>query len=141
MKNLCRISSVILITLFAIVAWTGCKKEKGPDIRDSFVATYNVVETWTENSKPLTKPAFTMSVELATQHDDMLLFNNFGNYGAGITVEATVKDTAITIAKQTLPNSKEISGSVSFTGTTLTITYTEVLGSTSIAVTATANKL
>jgi hypothetical protein len=130
------------LILLAIVSLTGCTKDNSTtDTRDVFVATYSITETWTENSKPLTKPAFTMTVEKATQHTDMLLLNNFANYGAGITVEGTVNESELTIVKQTLPNSKTISGSGTFTATSLTITYTENQGSTSIIVTATANKL
>ena len=138
MKNYLIISGAILI---AISAFAGCKKDSGLDVRDAFVATYSVAETWTENGKQLTKPAFTMSVEKSSQNSEKLLLNNFANYGAGITVEATLKNNVITIAQQTLPNLKGIIGSGTFTGTSLIITYTEVQGSTSIAVTAIANKL
>ncbi len=137
MKKLFRIS---VVTLIIINALTGCKKDRG-DGRDAFVATYNVAESWIENSKPLTKPAYTMSIEKSYVNSEKLLLRNFGNYGAGITIEAMLKDKTITITQQTLPNSNGIIGSGTFTDAGLTITYTETLGSASFVVTATAKKL
>lgn len=138
MKELFKISVVILISISAL---TGCKKDSGLDIRDAFAATYSVAESWTENSKPLTKPAYTMSIEKSSINSEKLLLRNFGNYGAGITIEAMLKDKAITITQQTLPNSNGIIGSGAFTDAGLTFTYTETQGSASFVVTATAKKL
>lgn len=134
-------STFLLLTLLTTAAFIGCKKDNGFDNRDSFVATYSVTETWKENNVSQSKPAFTMSVEKSSQSVDKILLNNFANYSAGITAVATVKNNAITITQQTLSNSKTISGSGSLTDATLTITYTETQGSTSIVVTASAIKL
>ncbi|MFA5818662.1 MAG: hypothetical protein WC854_05230 [Bacteroidales bacterium] len=128
------------LMLLATAAWTGCQKESEPDIRDGFVATYSVTETWTENSKTLSKPAFTMSVEKSSQHNNMVLLNNFANYGAGITAEATISGNKLTIPQQTLPNLKAIIGSGTLTDITLIFTYTESYNSISIDITATAKK-
>jgi hypothetical protein len=138
MKNLFRIS---VVTLIIISSLTGCKKDNGLDSRDAFAATYSVAESWTENGKPLTKPAFTMSIEKSSVNSEKLLLRNFGNYGAGITVEAMLKEKAITITQQTLPNSNGIIGSGAFTDAGFTLTYTETLGSTLYVITASAKKL
>jgi hypothetical protein len=130
----------ITLVLLATALFTGCNPQSVPDIRDSFVATYSVTETWTENNKTMSKPAFTMSVEKSSQLEDMLLLNNFANYGAGITAEATVSGYFLTIPQQTLTNLKAIIGTGKLTDPTLTFSYTESYNSISINITATAKK-
>jgi hypothetical protein len=139
MKSKFRISVLILMILFAWVTFNGCKKDS-PDARDSFVATYSVSETWTENSKTVTKAAFTMSIAKSSVNKEMVLLNNFANYGAGITAEASVSDKTLTITDQTLSNQKRISGSGTLSAETLTFTYSESFNSTSISITAAATK-
>lgn len=129
----------ILFLISLVISW-GCQKDNGTDARDTFVATYSVTEKWTENNVPQNKPAFTMTVEKSFQGTDRILLNNFANYGAGNTVEAVVNANELTIEQQALANSKIITGSGSIVNNTLTITYTEILGSVSIVVTATGNK-
>lgn len=129
----------ILFIISLVILW-GCQKDNDTDGRDTFVATYSVTETWTENNVPQNKPAFTMMVEKSFQEPDRILLNNFANYGAGNTVEAVVNANNLTIEQQTLTNAKIIAGSGSIVNNTLTITYTETLGSVSIVVTATGNK-
>jgi hypothetical protein len=131
---------LLVIILLSIAVSSACKKDKGPDIRESFVATYSVAETWTENGKAMTKPDFTMSVEKSSQYVNMILLNNFGNYGAGVTVDATVSGSTITIAQQTLPNLKEINGSGTLTENTLNFTYTESYKGVSFQITSIAKK-
>jgi hypothetical protein len=135
-----RKTTFITLVLLATAALTGCEEKIEPDIRDSFVATYSVTETWTENNKTVSKPAFTMSVEKGSQQNDMLLLNNFANYGAGFTAEATVSGYFLTIPQQTLPNLKAIIGTGKLNDPTLTFTYTESYNSVSIEITATAKK-
>jgi hypothetical protein len=139
MKSIIRIPRVFLYILVSVIALTGCKKNSS-DARDNFTAVYSVVETWTENSKTMTKPSFTMSVLKSSINKEMLLLNNFANYGAGITAEATVSETTLTIPQQTLSNLKAIIGSGTLSDQTLTITYTESFNSTSISITAVATK-
>jgi len=136
MKN----PALLAIILIAAASLTGCTKDSETDIRDSIVATYSVTETWTENSNTITKPAFTMIIEKSSRQADMVLLNNFADYGAGVTAEATLIAKDITIPQQTLPNSKKINGSGSVTDSTLTFTYTESFNSISIIVSATAKK-
>jgi hypothetical protein len=81
-----------------------------------------------------------MSVEKSSQDANMVLLNNFANYGAGITAEATINGNNLTIPQQTLPNLKAINGSGTLTGETLTFTYTESYNSISINISATAKK-
>jgi hypothetical protein len=129
-----------VVLLFAASVWTSCRKDKWVDPRDSFVATYGVTETWIEKSKPMSKPAFSMSVEKSSQYINMILMNNFGNYGAGVTVEALVNGTELTISQQTLPNLKAISGSGILTDTTLSFTYKETYNNISFDITTVAKK-
>jgi hypothetical protein len=113
-----------LVLLFsALATLTNCKKTV--DVREDFVANYNLTETWTENGKTLSKPIYSMPIYKSTINDNLLLLNNFGNYGLGITAEATVNGNSITIPQQTLPNLITINGSGTLNGTTLTFTYTE----------------
>ena len=113
-----------LVLLFSAMATlTNCKKTV--DVREDFVAIYNVTETWTENGKTLSKPIYSMPIYKSTINDNLLLLNNFGNYGIGITAEATANGNSITIPQQTLPNLVTIIGSGALDGTTLTFTYTE----------------
>lgn len=109
---------------FIIIAMTtlmGCKKSI--DIREDFVAIYSVTETWTENSKTLTKLQFSMPVYKSALNKNMLLLDNFANYN--VTVEATVSGNILTIPQQTLSNSKAINGLGTLAGTILTFTYCE----------------
>jgi hypothetical protein len=129
----------ILFILLLAISWS-CQKDTDTDARDTFVAIYNVTETWTENNIPQNKPAFTMTVEKSFQSADRILLNNFANYGAGNTVEAVVIANGITIEQQTLANSKVITGSGSIVDNILTVTYTETLGTVSLVITATGNK-
>jgi len=126
--------------LFTAVAITSCDKVSEPDIRDAFVATYGVTETWTENSKTMTKPIFSMYIDKSSRRQDLVLLNNFANYGAGITAEATINGNNLIISQQTLPNSKGITGTGTLSGTTLSLSYTESYNNISISITATAVK-
>jgi len=128
------------LMLLATVLLTGCEAKINADIRDSFVATYSVTETWTENSKTVSKPAFTMAVVKASLSSEKVLLNNFANYGAGITAEATISGNSLTIPQQTLPNLKVITGTGKLNDPTLAFSYTETFNSVSIEITATAIK-
>ncbi len=126
----------VLLALFFISLLSGCKKET--DIREDFVAIYSVAETWTENGKTISKPVFTMPIYKSSLNNELLLLNNFGNYGVGITAEATVSGNTLTIPQQTLPNFVTIVGSGALDGTTLTFTYTETYMGISSTVTTIA---
>jgi hypothetical protein len=139
MKSKFSISGIILLILIAVTSLTGCKKDSA-DNRDSFTGIFSVSETWTENGKTVSKPAFTMSVLKSSVSNDMVLLNNFANYGAGITAEATVEGNNLTISQQTLSNLKAISGSGTLSDQTLNITYTETYNNTSTSITAVATK-
>jgi hypothetical protein len=132
------LSLVLLLTAVSYLA--GCRKDTGLEATLEFVAMYNVTETWTENSKPMTKPQFTISVIKSSVFDNMLLINNFGNYGSGITAEAIISGKNLTISKQVLPNLKEIEGTAILTDTSLNITYTEKYNTTSFDINAVAKK-
>lgn len=127
----------IAFILLATAAFAGCRKTE-TDVRDNFTATYSVTETWTENSKTMSKPAFTMTIGKSAINSDMLLLNNFANYGAGITAEATISGFFLTIPQQTLSNLKGISGTGKLNGSELTFTYKESYNSVSIDITAKA---
>ena len=129
----------IVFFLISILAFSGCKKTP-PDVRDIFTGFYTVGETWTENSKAMSKPAFSMSVEKAALNSSMVLLNNFANYGSGTTVEATINEYIITIPQQTLPNLKVISGTGHTDGLTMTINYKEKFNGTSVDIIATAKR-
>ena len=81
-----------------------------------------------------------MTAEKSTQQADKILFVNFANYGAGITLEATISGTALTISQQTLPNLKSFTGTGSLADPTLTLNYTETINSNSVVITAVAKK-
>jgi hypothetical protein len=137
MKN----PTFITMVLFGIIVFTGCNKIPDPEVVSQFVSTYSVTETWTENGASISKPAFSMSIVPSSQHKEVMLLNNFANYGAGITVEGTINGNTLTIAQQTLSNSITVSGSGTLLIPTLTITYTEVINGNSIVVNATAIKI
>jgi hypothetical protein len=139
-KNI-NMSKATFISLLLITALTfQCCKKKDSDVRDIFIGTYSVTETWTENGKVMNKPAFSISVEKASLNINGVLLNNFANYGAGTTVEATISDYLITIPQQTLPNLKAVTGTGHTDGITMTFDYTEKLNSISIAIKATAKR-
>jgi len=127
----------LLLVAFSI--FSGCKKTDA-DERDIFLGTYIVTETWKENGKVITKPAYSMSVAISSLNQAMVLLNNFANYGAGTTVEATVSEFLLTIPQQTLPNLKAINGSGHTDGLTMTFSYTEKINGISIEITATAKR-
>ena len=137
MKN----PTFITMVLFGIIVFTGCNKIPDPEVVSQFVSTYSVTETWTENGTTMSKPVFTMTIVPSTQHNDVMLLNNFANYGAGFTVEGTISGNTLTIAQQTLSNSITVSGSGTLLIPTLTITYTEAINGNSIVVNATAIKI
>lgn len=99
----------LVFMFFAMATLTNCKKTV--DVREDFVAIYSVTETWTENNKTMSKPVYTMPIYKSSQTANLLLLNNFGNYGIGITADATVNGNEITIPQQTLPNLVAIIGS------------------------------
>ena len=129
----------IAFFLVSTLAFSGCN-QTNVDVRDLFLGTYSVTETWTENGKAMSKPAFSMSVEKASLNSSMVLLNNFANYGAGTTVEATVNGYIVTIPQQTLPNLKAITGTGHSDGLTMTFNYTEKFNSISVDIVATAKK-
>jgi hypothetical protein len=137
MKN----STFIAFVFCMATGLTGCDKIPDPEVVSQFVATYSVTETWTENGATLTKPAFTMTIVPSSRHNDVMLLNNFANYGAGITVEGTISGNTITISQQTLSNSITVSGNGTLLIPTLTLTYTEIINGNSIVVNATATKI
>ena len=137
MKN----PTFITLVLFMAIALTRCNKTSEPEVVSQFVSTYSVTETWTENGKAMSKPVFSMTIVPSTQHNDVMLLNNFANYGAGITVEGTISGNTLTIAQQTLSNSITVSGSGTLLIPVLTITYTEVINGNSIVVNAIATKI
>ena len=122
--------------LFALTTLTSCKKTV--DVRENFAAIYSVTETWIENSKTLSKPVYSMPIYKSSQTANLLLLNNFGNYGIGVTAEATVSGNTLTIPQQTLPNSVMIVGSGTLDGTTLSFTYTETAKNVSIIISTVA---
>ena len=130
----------LTLILIATDLFTGCNKTNNDDVRDAFVANYAVTEIWTENGKTLVKPAFTMTVEKSSQHPDMLILNNFANYGVGVSIEANVAGRELSIPLQVLSNLNSIIGTGNLADTVLTITYTETIGSSSIIVNANAYK-
>jgi hypothetical protein len=81
-----------------------------------------------------------MSIEKSSQHTDMLLLNNFGNYGAGTTAEATMTGNTITIPQQTLSNLKVIEGTGTLSDQTLTYNFSESFNGISNNITAIAKK-
>lgn len=129
-----------IILLFVITAFLGCTQDDLSGDVNQFLATYSVTETWAENGTNVTKPVFTMTILPSVIHGDGLLLNNFGNYGAGITADATFIGNQLTIQQQTLPNLKSISGSGILLGPTMTFTYTEVFNGKSVDVSVTATK-
>jgi hypothetical protein len=118
---------------------SGCKKTE-TDSRDIYLGTYIVTETWTENGNIMSKPAFSISVEKAFHNETQVLLNNFANYGAGTTVEATVNELLFTIPQQTLSNLKVISGKGNTDGITMAFTYTEKFNNLSIDITVKAKR-
>jgi hypothetical protein len=132
------IPGFIVILILDLI--TGCSKDSASDIRDIFVATYSVTESWTENSKTITKPAYSMSVEKSSQDAGKILLKNFADYGAGITAEATISGNNLSMPQQTLSNLKAINGTGSLSGSTLSFTYTESINSVSVSISATAIK-
>lgn len=136
MKNIVGTSCLFLLLQ---IIFTSCTKED-IDPRTVFVSTYTVTETWKENGSTITKPPFIMTIVISTQSDDVILLNNFANYGAGVTAEASTSWDNFTIIKQTLQNSKEIIGSGRLIDPNLTFTYTETYNNVSTEVTVTAKK-
>lgn len=124
----------------ALTSSTSCKKDNASDIRDNFVATYLVTESWKEKGVTQINPSFSMSIEKSAQYNDKLLLNNFGDYGYGNYAEATVNGFDITIPQQKLINTKTIAGSGKLENNTLNIIYTETVGATSLVITVTAQK-
>jgi len=135
-----RYITFLSLILVAIMAGTSCTKNNNTDVRDAIVANYTVTETWTENGKAFTKPPFNMSVEKSSQQEDMILLNNFADYGAGVTAEATISGELLTIPQQTLTNLKAISGSGTIKDTLLTFTYIETYNSLAINISVRAKK-
>ena len=78
MKN----PTFITMVLFGIIVFTGCNKIPDPEVVSQFMSTYSVTETWTENGASISKPAFSMSIVPSSQHKEVMLLNNFANYGA-----------------------------------------------------------
>ena len=133
----------ILLTcvfLSLTIHWS-CDDKVTTDLLDSMVATYSVTETWEENNVPMSRPTFTMNIVRSFQSTDKILFNNFGNYGVGTTVEAIVTNDNLTISRQTLPNSRIIEGSGIKTDSSIDFSYTETQGTVSITITASCKKL
>ena len=129
----------IAFFLVSTLTFSSCN-QTNVDVRDLFLGSYSVTETWTENGKAMSKPAFSMSVEKASLNSSMVLLNNFANYGSGTTVEATVNGYIVTIPQQTLPNLKAITGTGHSDGLTMTFNYTEKFNSISVDIVATAKK-
>lgn len=125
----------------SLIIHLSCDDKVTTDLLDSMVATYSVTETWTENSVTMSRPTFTMNIVRSFQSTDKILFNNFGNYGVGTTVEAIVTNDNLTISRQTLPNSRIIEGSGIKTDSSIDFSYTETQGTVSITITASCKKL
>lgn len=136
MKKYC----IVTFILIALATFWSCTEDNSFDNRDNYVASYNVTETWTENSIVQSKPAYAMTIIKSSLFEDKILLSNFANYGIGVTAEATINGTSLTIPQQTLPNQKGVVGAGTLADPVLNFTYTETLGTTSVLVTATATK-
>ncbi len=157
------LSAMITLSAFAAVVYSSCSKDacsgvtcsnggtcsggnctctsgwggKHCDTADAykFVGTYSVRETCSVSGSV---GPYTATVTQSTTNQVNILLQNFGDFSATITVAGSVTGTTLTIAQQTITG-YTISGSGTYNGGVITITYT-VSGSNNESCTATWTK-
>lgn len=115
---------VIVLTLLTLVL-ASCSSDdddKGPDTRQLFVGTYEVVDV---SAKSGYVYEYNVTISNGTESD--LLISNFADM-FNVPVKANVKGNSLTIPKQHFKNSSgnaiEVTGSGTISGNTLIFDYT-----------------
>jgi len=109
----------VLIVLSAVL-FTGCSKKDEVDVRDQFVATYQVTDAWTASGISKTY-SYSMIITKSAQDPNVILMSNFGGE-SGTIVTASVSGNKFTIQQQTVQG-YGYSGSGTISGSTLSFSY------------------
>lgn len=110
-----------VLVLGTVLLFSACgKDEDSTPARDKFFGTYDATETCTSGQY-----AYSMTIKESTQGEDIILIDNFGDYG--VIVEATVNNDVFSIEKLVNTSVGPVlitgNGSINSGGTLLTITY------------------
>jgi hypothetical protein len=104
-----------LLALFVLLITSSCEKD---DVsRNDFTGRYDMTETSTTQGSTR---IYQINIKRSSQGNDQVIIENF--YGAGITVNATLSNTRITIAEQESGNFI-VEGIGSLNGSELNLTF------------------
>ncbi|QHT71754.1 hypothetical protein GXP67_36375 [Rhodocytophaga rosea] len=113
-----------LLTLIVLLINSSCKKD---DVsRNDFTGRYDLTENSITQGSSRT---YEINIRRSSQGNDQVIIENF--YGAGITVNATLSNTRITIAEQESGNFI-LQGIGALNGSELTLTFDVETKGTSI---------
>ena len=107
---------MVLTILLAV----SCSKKDEVDQRNQFVATYQVVDSWTVGGTFKTY-SYSMIITNSAQDPKVILLSNFGGE-SGVIVSAEVNGNKFTIQQQTV-QTYGYSGSGTISGSTLSFSY------------------
>jgi len=111
--------SSILIVLMTVFLFS-CSNKDEVDIRDQYVGTYQVVDSWKSDGTAKTY-SYSMTITKSTQDSKVILLSNFGGE-SGAIITAEVSGNKITIQQQTV-QTYGYSGSGAVNGSTLSFSY------------------
>jgi hypothetical protein len=113
--NLKQLNYFNLLALFVLLITSSCEKD---DVsRNDFTGRYELTENSTTQGSTRT---YEINIRRSSQGNDQVMIENF--YGAGITVNATLSNTRITIANQESGNFI-VEGIGALNGSELTLTF------------------
>ncbi len=128
---------VFVLLTFILVSCT--KDEVIIDIRDSFISTYDVNETYSVSGTSYQRHYYIV-VSKSSQTSDLILISNFAGYGINCVIKGEVSGNKLTIPQQTLED-KGFRGSGTLTGEVLSFSYQESSITSTFNVQVTATKL
>jgi len=111
------LNSLMVLTILLAVS---CSKKDEVDQRNQFVATYQVVDSWTVGGTFKTY-SYSMIITNSAQDPKVILLSNFGGE-SGVIVSAEVNGNKFTIQQQTV-QTYGYSGSGTISGSTLSFSY------------------
>lgn len=131
---------LFLLFLTPIMLVSSCKKDEAVDPRDSFVATYNVSETWS-NPNGTGTDSYQITITKSATDNSKIIVSNFADFG--LTIDATVSGSSMTIPQQSVTIENSVvgaSGSGSVSGNVLNFSYTLTGSSGNLNATCVATK-
>lgn len=141
-------TAVLTVGAFSAITFSSCSKDEvcpvgytGKDcktlVRDAFIGTWSGKDICSSGSYNVT-----LSVNPSSSSQVSALINNPGGFGSNVTITGTVTaDNTLQFSSQDVGGSRTLSGSMTFSGSTMSFNYSVQGVSSSDECNGTYNKL